>query len=341
MAPPKDEMPSDSMTSFLQRMYNPSITRSLESRMDLNGTDLIHVPWKLAQADDNGVTTNGAAAHIKSADTDANNDDSSPITSSVYPSMSYLDLRRIQNTEWATDRLREGVRLAKEGKAAKAEECYKEGIDLVPTHAELFVAYGALCANLGRTREAIDKLEHALELDPKVSNAQAYINVIRNKVPPRQAGSVSRSQTAMKDALMERSFLQESQSSADKQNEKYPLVYEEKMDSNSNRKQKDEKTKRKRRRHKKSKRKGKHRDRSRHRKSRSRRKRSKRHDSSSDDDGESDDSKSDNRHRRRRHRRHSSSEESNRMYRPSTDETSEESNRRRTTSSKTTQTTTR
>ena len=152
--------------------------------------------------------------------------------------MSYLDLRRVQNTEWATDRLREGVRFAKEGKATKAEECYKEGIDLVPTHAPLFVAYGALCANLGRTREAIDKLEHALELDPNVPNAQAYMDAIQNKVPPRQAGSVSRSQTAMKDALMEQSFLQESQSCADNENEKYPLVHEEKMDTNHNHEEK-------------------------------------------------------------------------------------------------------
>lgn len=332
MAPPKAETtPSDTdddyqsnVSSFLQRMYNPSITRDIESRMDPNDADLIHVPWKLSHTDDNGEKSNGA--HIQSDEVGASNNDSSP----VYPSMSYLDLRRIQNTEWATDRLREGVRLAKEGNAAKAEECYKEGIDLVPTHAQLFVAYGALCANLGRTREAIDKLEYALELDPNVANAQAYINVIRNKVPPRQAGSVSRSQTAMKDALMERSFLQESKSSADNQNEKYPLLHEEeeeKMDANNNHDEtKDAKRKH---RHKKAKRKSKHRDRSRHRKSRSRRKRRKHHDFSSDNDSESDDSASDDgRRRRRRYQRHSSSQESNRMHRPSTDERSEESNRR-------------
>lgn len=332
MAPPKAETtPSDTdgdyqsnVSSFLQHMYNPSITRDIESRVDPNDADLIEVPWKLSHTDDNGEKSNGA--HIQSDEVGANNNDSSP----VYPSMSYLDLRRIQNTEWATDRLREGVRLAKEGNAAKAEECYKEGIDLVPTHAQLFVAYGALCANLGRTREAIDKLEYALELDPNVANAQAYINVIRNKVPPRQAGSVSRSQTALKDALMERSFLQESKSSADNQNEKYPLLHEEeeeKMDANNNHDEtKDAKRKH---RHKKAKRKSKHRDRSRHRKSRSRRKRRKHHDFSSDNDSESDDSASDDgRRRRRRYQRHSSSQESNRMHRPSTDERSEESNRR-------------
>lgn len=331
MAPPKAETtPSDTdddyqsnVSSFLQHMYNPSITRDIESRMDPNDADLIRVPWKLSHTDDNGEKSNGA--HIQSDEVGASNNDSSP----VYPSMSYLDLRRIQNTEWATDRLREGVRLAKEGNAAKAEECYKEGIDLVPTHAQLFVAYGALCANLGRTREAIDKLEYALELDPNVANAQAYINVIRNKVPPRQAGSVSRSLTALKDALMERCFLQESKSSADNQNEKYPLLHEEeeKMDANNNHDEtKDAKRKH---RHKKAKRKSKHRDRSRHRKSRSRRKRRKHHDFSSDNDSESDDSASDDgRRRRRRYQRHSSSQESNRMHRPSTDERSEESNRR-------------
>lgn len=321
MAPPEAEKPSaasnipdthSNLSSFLQRMYNPAITRGLESRMPYDDTNLLHVPWKLELGDDHEKRNDAA---YKSDGGATNDTASAAATPSVYPPMNYLELRRIQNNEWATDRLKEGIRLATEGKSAKAEECYKEGLDLAPTHAELFVAYGALCANLGRIEEAVDKLHHALELDPKVANAQAYIDAITKRVPPRQAGSLSRSETAMNDALMERSFLRESRASLNNQSEKYSLVYEEKVDANSDNGREHDRSKRKHHRHKKDKRRSSRRDRSRHRKSRSRRKRHTRRGFSSDDASMGDASDSG---RWQRHRR-----------RPSTDETSEESYRRR------------
>jgi tetratricopeptide (TPR) repeat protein len=338
MAPPKDSAATatttnQDVTSFLQRMYDPSITRGLESRMSSHHDDLFHAPWRLKthNDDDNNNTTKAPA------------DDNVEATraTAVYPSFTYLELRRIQNNEWATDRLKQGIRLAKEGNSVKAEACYKEGLDLVPTHAALFVAYGALCANLGRTREAIDKLQHALELDSSVPNAQTYLDAIvgKKKTPPRKAGSVMRSETAIQDALMERSFLsQESNNkdAIDKQKDgKYSLVHQENAngDDKSN-----ERSKRKHR-HKEKKRRSSHRhdddhrSHNHHRKSRSKRKRRKRHDSDSDDDSTSNDH-SNKKRRGRRHRRDSEEEERRRGHykhhdRPSTDETSEESNRRR------------
>jgi len=318
--PSRDAADRDAETnvsSFLQRMYDPSITRGLESRMSPDHADLIHVPWKLQLSIEEDDKKEAAT------------DDAPAAAPPIYPSFNYLELRRKQNKDWATDRLKEGIRLAKEGKSAKAEESYKEGIDLVPTHAALFVAYGALCANLGRTQEAVDKLQHALELDPKVPNAQNYLDAIqKQKAPPRQAGSVNRSETALQDALMERSFLKESKSTAQNQNEKYPLVHEEKVTNDG----KDDapSSKRKHRRKKNKKRSS---SRSRHRKSRSKRKRRKYRDCSSDeDDSFSDESSSRQRRRRRHRRRDSSSEEPGHRQshdRPSTDETSEETNRRR------------
>ena len=304
------------VSSFLQRMYDPSVTRCLESRMSPTAIDLLHVPWKLK------ILTSDEEAHEKD---EAKGHESTPL---IYPPFNYLELRRIQNNAWATDRLKVGIRLAKEGKSKKAEECYKEGLDLVPTHAELFVAHGALCANLGRIEEAIDKLQHALELDPRVPNAQSYLNAIQTRQAPRKlAGSNVRSETAMRDALMERSFLSESRNSLSNQDEKYPLVYEDKAETNGDNED------RSRRKHHHKKDKTHHhdsrRDRSRHRKSRSRRKRRKHCDFYSNE-SEGDESRSQI-HRKRRHQRRDSSQgrrhaEHNRR---STDETSEESNRRR------------
>jgi hypothetical protein len=217
MTPDKKEPKTDdaSVTSyvsnFLQRMFDPSITRALESRMPAMHADLLHVPWTLSNENETDANANG---------------DDDDKTCAIYPSFSYLDLRRIQNTQWATERLKEGIRLQKENQLTKAETCYKEGIDLVPTHAELFVAYGTLCANVGRTKEAIEKLQHAIELQPDVPNAQHYLNAIRKQqTPTRQAGSVIRSETAMKDALMERSFFQGRTKTLNANDEKYPLLY--------------------------------------------------------------------------------------------------------------------
>jgi tetratricopeptide (TPR) repeat protein len=272
---------ASNVSNFLQRMYDPSITRFLESRMPPMSQDLLRVPWTLCNE--------------KEVDVKTNSDDKS---FAVYPSFTYLDLRKIQNEQWATERLKEGIRLAKENKLEKAEACYKEGIDLAPTHAELFVAYGALCANLGRIQEAIRKLQHALELDANVANAQNFLDTIRKQqAPTRQAGSVTRSETALKDALMEKAFFQERTKGLNPNDDKYPLVYEEKDDTDMEERHRKKDSKRRR---------------DRHAKSRSRKKRKRRKRSSSTSDESS-------RHRGRR-RRHG---------RASSEETSEESSRRR------------
>jgi hypothetical protein len=61
---------------------------------------------------------------------------------------------------------------------------------VVPTHAELFVAYGAFCANVGQTiREAIQKLQHALELQSGcVKCSKFHTDAIRKyQTPTREA----------------------------------------------------------------------------------------------------------------------------------------------------------
>lgn len=372
MAPPKNDNNTDQQhvimsNLFLQRMHDPSITRGLEVRLsttsnDGNSADLLSVPWKLQFSDSDQQTRDedGSTCTKQEATSSCHQEDEPSCTETsplVYPPVDYLELRRIQNKEWATDRLREGIRLAKEHKSAQAEECYKQGLDLVPTHAELFVAYGALCHNLGRTQEAIDKLQHALELDPSVPNAQSYLDTILNKSTPssvrKQAGSVMRSETAMQDALTERLFLENGHGSIKKPGDnEYQLVNEERKEYGT-----EEDLWSVQRRHKKEKKaqrrsSSRHddRDRSRHRKSQSRRKRHKHYDFSSDEDSNESRSRHKRRkHGRRHHRRDSYTPEQERnmnkqeqlpssanghglhyhRHRHSSDETSEESKRRR------------
>lgn len=183
----KQGQTADAIKSALQRhIFDPSIVSSLETQMkSLDNTET--VPWRL---------------RIESESSKGE---------SPYPPYTYLQLRLRQHQQWATQRLEEGVRLAREGKSAQAEECYKEGLSLVPKHASLLVAWGALCATLGKTQEAIDKLKAALDVDPDCPNAREYLEEIQNPKPKvitqKQPGSVNRSETAMQDVMMERYFL--------------------------------------------------------------------------------------------------------------------------------------
>mmetsp|Transcript_20862 Transcript_20862/g.45494 ORF Transcript_20862/g.45494 Transcript_20862/m.45494 type:complete len:534 (-) Transcript_20862:158-1759(-) len=94
------------------------------------------------------------------------------------PIYSYVDLRLSQNMSWANHQLRSGVVHAKRAQTMqedspsidsamreykKAEKCYRDGLDLVPSHPELLVAYGALCANLNRDEEAVEILTKAVK----------------------------------------------------------------------------------------------------------------------------------------------------------------------------------
>jgi len=140
---------------------------------------LSHIPWELRQHDNAG----GERTTMEGGTTTTNSRQPPPkcsnetSSSSHYMHESHLDLRLMQNTHWAEGRLAKGVEFAKLALEAttasgappsagagemlssakaelvfakKAESCYKEGLEMIPNHASLCVAYGALCANDGR-----------------------------------------------------------------------------------------------------------------------------------------------------------------------------------------------
>lgn len=115
------ETGSELMSDLLARLYDPSIVRRFErananafiessssSSITVDG-GLTSIPWKLNIQDNNvnNIEEEGKPVNLN------------------YPSWSYLDLRRTQNTSWATSRLEEGVRLAKDSKYRQAEKCYR------------------------------------------------------------------------------------------------------------------------------------------------------------------------------------------------------------------------
>ena len=185
---------------LLAQLCEPTIIKSYEERNGEDGVMLSHVPWAIS-------TPDGQPSAI-SAGRKRRRYDS-------IPNYSYLDLRLSQNAAWAKSQLQRGVGHARKAQAIqdemhsvteasareykKAEQCYRDGLDLLPSHPELLVALGALCANLGgRDEEAADLLTRAVEVtsedamgkDSSVgSNARKYLNEVMRRIEGRGGGS--------------------------------------------------------------------------------------------------------------------------------------------------------
>uniref|UniRef100_A0A6U6EJ38 Uncharacterized protein n=1 Tax=Odontella aurita TaxID=265563 RepID=A0A6U6EJ38_9STRA len=252
------------LPGILARLSDPTIVKSVEHHEPLVGESadepktlhlsreeawaLPHVPWEF-RPHPNGLGTKKDYGNSVPHDERGNttNDVRSASSPGDVPTYSYLDLRAAQNTAWATSRLHAGVKYAKISTPAsqrKAEVCYKEGLDLAPSHPELLVAYGALCANAGRLEEAKESLGRALQVTggsgKAGENAKEYLEAVERKLLSATAanetsmaghgqhsssvgdrqhlgkvsrttktkrGLVSKTEYAMRDVLAERAFL--------------------------------------------------------------------------------------------------------------------------------------
>lgn len=197
------------LSTVSQQMHDVSIVIEEERKME--GIELSSIPWKLKYI--------GQMAQRHE--------------SGSFPPWNFLDLRQTQNKQWAMSQLTEGIRLAKSGCSKEAEKCYRNGLDMDPQNADILVAYGALCANLGRTTEGITKLERATQIDPQSRNAQSYLDAIRRRLmensPQKKIPSLaSRSDKAVQDAMLEKSFMTGAPNETNVKNTShYPFVYEE------------------------------------------------------------------------------------------------------------------
>lgn len=70
----------------------------------------------------------------------------------------------------------------------EAMRYYNRAIELHPDNAEAFVARGAAFANQQQLRRASQDFEHALELDPGVRNAGAYLEAVLRRMKEQGPG---------------------------------------------------------------------------------------------------------------------------------------------------------
>jgi len=186
----------------------PSNVKGGRTRLRLDTNEALKLtcfPWRLNRqqidtgGDNRSNNDGGGDERTKTAvecgenkKREAQEEDEAP--SCLFMCESHLELRHMQNTRWADGRLTKGVEYAKLALqvssteytslvpsssctnlalAKKAETCYREGLDMIPNHAGLCVAYGALCANDGRLELAKSMFIKAL---PTHSSPQYFNN---------------------------------------------------------------------------------------------------------------------------------------------------------------------
>uniref|UniRef100_A0A182QV35 Uncharacterized protein n=1 Tax=Anopheles farauti TaxID=69004 RepID=A0A182QV35_9DIPT len=93
-----------------------------------------------------------------------------------YPSQEYAaELRNSQNSKWAFRSVAEGIEHFKVGRHAEAFQCLNKALSMDPRNVEGLVARGALYANSGSFKKAVEDFETALKLNPAHANARKYM----------------------------------------------------------------------------------------------------------------------------------------------------------------------
>uniref|UniRef100_A0A1B0CME6 Uncharacterized protein n=2 Tax=Lutzomyia longipalpis TaxID=7200 RepID=A0A1B0CME6_LUTLO len=93
-----------------------------------------------------------------------------------FPQQEYSnELRQVQASKWAFRSVAEGIEHFKVGRHSEAFQCLNKALNIDPRNVEGLVARGALYANSGSFKKAVDDFETALKLNPSHANARKYM----------------------------------------------------------------------------------------------------------------------------------------------------------------------
>ena len=236
-------LPMISLEELGRRIHNPcELSKENYTEASLEDS-LSHVPWRIQQSQRQQTE---------------NSDDGGRSSSSL---PSYLDLRRQQNVNWATNQLEKGKTVFYSN-PKKAEELFEEGLNLVPDHIDLLLEYGKLLSQMMNLPAlGLAKVRKALELKPDHQVAKELFqrmrkgHALQNQQPVvKDDAPVPRQSSAYQDALFERSLLAEDNKAMNKGIDDDDSIDNESDDISSisrekrRRRKKDRKRKKKRRR---------------------------------------------------------------------------------------------
>ncbi|XP_055591995.1 tetratricopeptide repeat protein 14 homolog isoform X2 [Uranotaenia lowii] len=93
-----------------------------------------------------------------------------------FPTQEYAgELRNAQASKWAFRSVAEGIEHFKEGRHAEAFQCLNKALSIDARNVEGLVARGALYANSGSFKKAVDDFETALKINATHANARKYL----------------------------------------------------------------------------------------------------------------------------------------------------------------------
>ncbi|KAJ6648453.1 Tetratricopeptide repeat protein 14 like, partial [Pseudolycoriella hygida] len=92
-----------------------------------------------------------------------------------FPAEEYSsEIRQVQASKWAFRSVAEGIEHFKLGRHTEAFQCLNKALNIDPRNVEGLVARGALFANSGSFKKAVDDFDSALKLNPGHANARRY-----------------------------------------------------------------------------------------------------------------------------------------------------------------------
>ncbi|CAB3231335.1 unnamed protein product [Arctia plantaginis] len=133
-------------------------------------------------------------------------------------STEYADeLRQAQASKWAFRSVAEGIEHFKAGRHSEAFQCLNKALSIDPRNVEGLVARGALYANSGTFKKAIEDFETSLKLNPNHANARKYLGetLVALGRSYEDENKITEAQKAYEDCLAIIPFHEEAQNSLD------------------------------------------------------------------------------------------------------------------------------
>ncbi|CAO3702335.1 unnamed protein product [Rhizopus stolonifer] len=103
----------------------------------------------------------------------------------IKPLENYLELRDVQNRNYARDSVAEGIKLIKVNKVKEAMEHYKRALDMDPKYADGWFHVAEAFVQQKKLKEAGEQLEKVLKIEADHEGAKALLASVKHALDPK------------------------------------------------------------------------------------------------------------------------------------------------------------